>query len=530
MGLFSNSYFSFFLIITLGFLLGKIRIKGISLGVSAVIFIALLFGHYGILIPKDFQTIGLVLFIFTVAIQSGPGFIQSFKKEGATLFILTLILIFSAGVLTVLFSGIFDIKPIIGIGLFTGALTSTPGLAVAIDSTQSPLASIGYGIAYPFGVLGVILFVRLFPGLIKIDLKQAEKTNLQESLAEHPELIHKQFRVENQNIPGKSLKELQVRAMTGASISRVLKEGEEAFTPTPDTQLQRGDLVRAVGTSEALTKVELLVGPETEQIIPLAQKYVINSILVTNKKVVKKTIGQLNLMNSYGATITRIRRSGINIAPSPETRLNFGDKLMIACDRGHMDDVVHLLGNEDKRLSDTDLLPIATGIVLGILVGKIRIVFSDQFTFSPGLTGGILIVGIILSNLGKTGPIIWSMSGTANQLLRQIGLLFFLSAVGTQAGAHFVETYQQYGLKLFLVGGVITLVPMFITGLIAVYIYHLNIFTFLGGLTGGMTSTPGLAALDSMTETNKAHLAYATAYPVALVFIILCVQLISYLA
>ena len=414
--------------------------------------------------------------------------------------------------------------------MLTGALTSTPGLAVAIDSTQSPLASIGYGIAYPFGVLGVILFVRLFPGLMKIDLKKAEKANREESLAEHPELCHKQFRVENQNIIGKSLKDLQIRNMTGASISRVLKEENAAFTPSPDTRLEMGNLIRAVGTRDALEKIGLLIGQETKQEIPLAQKYVVNSILVTNKKVVKKTIGQLNLMNVYGATVTRIRRSGINIAPSPDTRLNFGDKLMVACDRGHMNEVVHLLGNEDKRLSDTDFLPIAAGIVLGILLGKVRIEFSDQFIFSPGLTGGILIMGLFLSNLGKTGPIIWTMSGTANQLLRQIGLLFFLSAVGTEAGAHFVDTYQQYGLKLFLVGGVITLVPMFITGLIAVYVYHLNIFTFLGGLTGGMTSTPGLAALDSMTDTNKAHLAYATAYPVALVFIILCVQLISYLA
>ena len=414
--------------------------------------------------------------------------------------------------------------------MLTGALTSTPGLAVAIDSTQSPLASIGYGIAYPFGVLGVILFVRLFPGLMKIDLKKAEKANREESLAEHPELCHKQFRVENQNIIGKSLKDLQIRNMTGASISRVLKEENAAFTPSPDTRLEMGNLIRAVGTRDALEKIGLLIGQETKQEIPLAQKYVVNSILVTNKKVVKKTIGQLNLMNVYGATVTRIRRSGINIAPSPDTRLNFGDKLMVACDRGHMNEVVHLLGNEDKRLSDTDFLPIAAGIVLGILLGKVRIEFSDQFIFSPGLTGGILIMGLFLSNLGKTGPIIWTMSGTANQLLRQIGLLFFLSAVGTEAGAHFVDTYQQYGLKLFLVGGVITLVPMFITGLIAVYVYHLNIFTFLGGLTGGMTSTPGLAALDSMTDTNKAHLAYATAYPVALVFIIFCVQLISYLA
>jgi putative transport protein len=529
MDLFSNSYFSLFLIISLGFLLGKIKIKGISLDASAVIFIALIFGHYGILIPIEFQSMGLVLFIFTIAIQAGPGFVQSFRKKGLSLLSMAIVLMASALLITLLLSKLFNIDPVIGIGLLTGALTSTPGLAVAIDSTHSPLASIGYGIAYPFGVLGVILFVRLFPKFSRINLREEEARIKNELLDEYPEIIHKQFIVENKNILGKSIKELQIRTMTGASISRVLQK-ETAFTPSPDTVLYEGNLVRAVGTTGALEKVRLLIGTETKKEIPLGKKFVIQSILVTNKKIVNKTVSQLNLLSSYGATLTRIRRSGINIMPSPETQINFGDKLMIACDKDHIKDVVHLCGNEDKRLSDTDFFPIATGIVLGVLVGKIRIVFSDSFVFTPGLTGGVLIMGLVLSNLGKTGPIIWTMSGTANQLLRQLGLLLFLSTVGTHAGAHLSETFQQYGMKLFLVGGVITFVPMIFSALAARFFFKLDIFTFLGGLTGGMTSTPGLAAIDSMTDTNTAHLAYATVYPVALILVIICVQILSYLA
>lgn len=187
-----------------------------------------------------------------------------------------------------------------------------------------------------------------------------------------------------------------------------------------------------------------------------------------------------------------------------------------------------LFGNEDKRLSDTDFFPIATGIVLGVLAGQIRIVFSDHFTFRLGLTGGILIVGIILSNLGKTGPIIWTMSGTANQLLRQMGLLFFLAAVGTEAGSQLVPTFQMYGIKLFLVGAIITILPMVLTSFLGYYYLKLNVFSLLGALTGGMTSTPGLAALDSMSDNNASHLAYATIYPLALVLIIICVQVVSY--
>ena len=527
MGLLSNSYFSFFLIIALGYILGKIKIKGISLDVSAVIFVALIFGHYGVQVPIDFQYIGLVLFIFTIAIQAGPGFVQSFRKQGRSLMTLTLVLILSALFVSLLLSKLFDVDMVVGIGLLSGALTSTPGLAVAIDSTNSTLASIGYGIAYPFGVIGVILFVRLYPKITRVNLAREEEKIANEVLVDYPEIYHKQYVVENQNIIGKSIKELKIRSMTGASISRVSKDNF-AIAPNPDTVLEKGNLIRAVGTKAAHDKICLLIGPETEKEIPLSENFVVQSVLVTNKKLVNKTIGELNLIASYGATITRIRRSGINISPTPDIHIRFGDKLLLACNKDHIDEVVQLLGNEGKKLSDTDFFPIAAGIVLGILVGKIRIAFSDQFVFSPGLTGGILIVGLILSNIGKTGPIVWTMSEAANQLLRQLGLLFFFASVGTQAGANLVETFNEYGVKLFLIGGIITILPMFIAGFVSHYFLKFNIFTFLGGLTGGMTSTPGLAALDSMSKTNTAHVAYATVYPIALVLIILAIQVLSY--
>jgi putative transport protein len=527
MDLLSNSYFSLFLIIALGFLLGKVKIRGISLDVSAVIFVALVFGHYGVQIPIAFQSIGLVLFIFTIAIQAGPGFVQSFRKQGMELMLLAITLVGSAIMVGLGMSALFDIEGRIGLGLLTGALTSTPGLAVAIDTTHSPLASIGYGIAYPFGVLGVILFVRVFPTLFKIDLEKSRRDLEDETMEMYPAISGKHFKVENQNILGKTLGELKIRTMTGASISRVLKKGE-AFTPTADTVLEKGNLIRAVGTPESLEKIELLVGPETRKEIPLSKNFMVQSVLVTNKKIINKTIGQLNLLTTYGATITRIRRSGIDIAPASGTQVRFGDKLMIACDRDHMGEVMRLIGNEDKRLSDTDFFPIATGIVLGVLAGRIQITFSDQFTFSLGLTGGILIVGLVLSNLGKTGPILWTMSGTANQLLRQLGLLFFLATVGTHAGHHFLDTFNEYGFKLFAVGAVITLIPMILAASVAHFVLKMNVFTLLGGLTGGMTSTPGLAALDSMSDQNASHLAYATIYPVAMVLIILSVQVVSY--
>ena len=525
MELFTNSYFALFLIILIGFIIGRIKVKGISLDVSAVIFVALVFGHFGVVIPKDFQYLGLVLFIFTIGIQAGPGFFSSFKKNGRELAALASILIASASLITFLVSHFMGIDKSLCIGLLTGSLTSTPGLAAAIDTTGSPLASIGYGIGYPFGVIGVILFVSFLPRILRINVKEAEAHYTKEMSAGYPEILTKNFVVENENVVGKSIGGLRIRFMTKAVVSRVMHD-DAAITPAPDTILQKGDIIKAVGTEEALGRVRLLIGPETDAAIPLSTHYDVRSFLVTNKEIVNKTLGQLNILQTYNATITRIRRSGIILSPSPSSKLQFGDKLIVACHKENMEQVARIFGDDDRRLSDTDFFPIATGIILGILVGKLSINFGS-FSFSLGLTGGILLTALILGRTGKTGPIMWTMTGAANQLLRQFGLLFFLAAVGTSAGSSLVATFQQYGIELFLYGIAITLVPMIITSVVARYFMKMNLLTLLGTLTGSMTSTPGLAAIDGMTDTDAPSVAYATVYPIAMVLLIVFVQILS---
>lgn len=525
MELLHTSYFSLFLIILIGFIIGRIKIKGISLDVSAVIFVALAFGHYGVIIPKDFQYLGLVLFIFTIGIQAGPSFFESFKANGRVLATLATILILSAGGITFAVTYFTGIDKSLGIGLLNGALTSTPGLAAAIDATGSPLASIGYGIGYPFGVIGVILFVSVLPKVLRKNIKEEEEIYKKEMLVGFPEITRKFFLVENENVIGKTLGELNIRFMTKAVISRILHEGS-VVVPDPDVRFSKGDVIKAVGSNDALERVKLLIGPETDKKIPSDRNLDIRSLLVTNKNVVNKTLGQLNFFETYGATVTRIRRSGINISPSPSSKLQFGDKLIVVCQKDAMNNVTKMLGDDTNKLSNTDFLPIAAGIILGVLVGKISLNF-ESFSFSLGLTGGILLVALILGRIGKTGPIMWTMTGAANQLLRQFGLLFFLAAVGTSAGSSLVETFMQYGIELFLYGIVITLVPMIITALIAVYIMKINILTLLGTLTGSMTSTPGLAAVDNMGTTDAPAVAYATVYPIAMVLLIIVVQVLS---
>ncbi|PKP29124.1 MAG: transporter, partial [Bacteroidetes bacterium HGW-Bacteroidetes-18] len=338
-----------------------------------------------------------------------------------------------------------------------------------------------------------------------------------------PEILSKHFVVENENVIGKSLGDLNIRFMTKAVVSRIMHQNT-VIIPEAEIILQKGDIIKAVGSNDAMERVKLVVGPETKKEIPLDTKYDVRSILVTNKEVVKKTLGQLNILENYHATITRVRRSGINISPSPSLKLQFGDKLIVICTKENMGEVSRIFG--DDKLSSTDFLPIALGIILGILVGKMSVNFGD-FSFGLGLTGGILVVALILGRTGKTGPIMWTMTGEANQILRQFGLLFFLAAVGTSAGSHLESTFEKYGVELFVYGAIITIIPMIIATIAARYFYKLNVLVLLGTLTGSMTSTPGLAATDTMVESDAPAIAYATVYPIAMVLLIIVVQILS---
>ena len=504
--LLNSSYFALFLIVALGFMLGRIKIRGVSLDVSAVIFIALLFGHFGVSIPKELGNFGLVLFIFTIGIQAGPGFFDSFRTKGKTLILITMLIVASASLTAVGLKYAFGIDTPSVVGLIAGALTSTPGLAVAIDSTNSPMASIAYGIAYPFGVFGVRL--------------EAERRS------KYPELQTCIFKVTNPQVFGRTLAQLNVGRMTGAVVSRV-KSGGEILIPMGHTSLHAEDWVQAVGSEDALSQLGVLLGERKEGELPLVESQDIQSLLLTNKNMINKQLGDLNLHQNFGCTVTRVRRSGIDLAPSPDLALKFGDKLMVVGEKDGLNGLACMLGNNAKLLSDTDFFPIAMGIVLGVLFGKLNISFGDGMSFSPGLTGGVLIVALVLSAIGKTGPILWSMSGPSNHLLRQLGLLLFLAEVGTSAGKTLVETFQSSGWLLFGVGAAITIVPMLVSVVVGRLIFKVSVLDLLGTITGGMTSTPGLAAADSMVDSNIPGVAYATVYPIAMVFLILFIQVIA---
>ncbi len=524
--LFSEGYFALFLIITLGIMLGSVKFRGFSLDLSAVVFVALIMGHYGIMVPEAFQTIGLMFFIFTIGIHAGPGFFDAFKKTGRQYLGVCLLLIATAAGLSFVLGRVFGLDPLLGVGIFNGALTSTSGLAAAIDISDSTVPSIGYGVVYPAGAIMAILTIHLLPVIFRVDMKKEEQQYLSKSREDHPEVIERNFVVENKNIDGKTIRDLGVGSMTHAVISRI-KHGNEVYTPGEKTKLHLGDIIKFAGTASALQKVELMIGPQSHERVPKAAGNKVTWILVTNKDVINKSLQELNLTAYYNSTITRIRRSGIEISPRGNTTLRFGDKLLIASDEENMTRVMQLLGNNEKRLSETNFLPISLGIIIGVLLGAIHFPVFGLFEFSLGITGGVLITALILSKIGKTGPVIWTMSGGANSLLRKLGLLMFLATVGTHAGAHIADALNEHGWTLLWTGMMITTIPMVITTMIGHFFLRINFSTLLGVVAGSMTSTPALAAADAKTETDAASLGYATVYPLAIVLMIIFSQILS---
>ena len=440
--------------------------------------------------------------------------------------LLAAVIVLTGAGLAVFFSLVYGVKMPMAIGLFTGALTSTPGLAAAIEATHSPVASIGYGIAYPFGVIGVILFIKMAPKIFRVNIKQEEENFKLQQRSSIPEITNQTFIVTNENIEGKTLSELRVRFMTKANISRIMRKDSELVVPAPDVKLYKGDLIKAVGDKEALERVKVLIGKPTKKIIPQSGNLEIKWFVVSNEHVVNKSLAELNLMGNYHATITRIRRSGIDLSPHPSTRLRYGDKVMVSVYKGNVPLVKEVLGDSIKHISETSFLPVAFGIVIGIILGAIAIPLGGLH-FKLGLTGGVLLSSLYLSWKGKTGPIIWNLAGPANQLLRQMGLLLFLTPVGIRAGEHLKSAIATHGFSLFIYGIFLTLIPMIIATIVGKYLLKINFLSLLGALTGGMTSTPGLSAAESMTETEAPQIAYAAVYPFSLVLVIIIAEVLA---
>ena len=526
--LLANHVFLLFVIIILGEAIGRIRVKSFSFGSAAIIFVAMTFGHFGYTLPLEFQTLGLVLFIYTVAVSAGPGFFKSFRRQGVTLAIGAILIITTAALITVACCWLFGFDAATGAGLFAGALTSSPGLAVAVEAVGGKAAA-AYGVTYAGGIISVILFVNLLPRLLGIDITQEETTLDRERTEQSLPYTYHHVEVTNTNLFGKKVVDLKLKEIAPVVLTRLLRKGAtEPLLVTGDTMLEEGDRLRIAGRENDLERIELFLGKAVEGEIAFNKVLTKKSIIVSKQSAAGVTVGFLNLRETFGVQVTRITRNGIDLPASTTTKLHLGDIIHAVGEEDALKNVSRILGNDLKQTYSVSLLPILIGLVVGFLFGQLPLDLPLVGRFSFGITGGVLIAGLILGHLYKTGPFIWEMPTTANEFLRELGLMLFLATVGTKTGATIIATLADQGPKLVMAGLIVTLAPMLLYVVVGRYLQKIPFLKMLGVLAGGMTSTPGLAAANSYTSSSYPASAYATVYPVGLIGMILITKALVY--
>jgi putative transport protein len=526
----NNPVFLLLAVILSGHLLGKVRLWTLSLGTSGIVFTGLLAGFAGFSLPGVIQTLGLILFIYAVGQQAGPGFVQSMKRGGLALSLGAMAMIF-IGLLTALAcQAWFGFSREITAGLFAGALTSTPGLAVAVELAHDSPAPAAYGVAYTFGVVGVVIFVKLLPRLMGIDLR-SEEGRLEQELSDlHPIMEFTHLQVTNPNLCSAPLAEIMPQRMVGVTITRVLRTGAAApELAVAETILGMGDTVRVVGTREALHKAGVLIGPEVEADLAFNSVLTKKEILLSRPEMAGKTLRALNLSHVYGVQVSRITRNGFDCPAGANIRLRQGDILHVVGHPETLENIKKLLGDDVRALFSTSVMTLLLGLFCGLGLGAVPLYLPGLGLFNLGSTGGVLLAGLIFGAMRQVGPVITELPSTANALIRDLGLALFLAVVGTAAGATLVPTLREYGLPLFLSGAIMTLVPMLVGVPLCTKVLRIPFLRMLGVITGGMTSTPGLAAAASLSETSYSATAYATVYPVALVGMIASAKIIMLL-
>lgn len=518
----------FFIIVALGGGLGSLRIAGISLGTSGVLFVALAFGHFGYSLPSDLQELGIILFVYAVGLQAGPRFFNQFRKRGV-LFAKIGIFVVAAGALVTLALRVgLGLDPALAVGMYAGALTSTPGLAAAMDAARDPRVSVGFGLTYPFGVVGVVLLMQLLPRLLQIDV-EAEEKRMADSEAATDSLQLRQFQITNPACVGKTLSDLRLHRFGEANITRISRGGT-VVPAKDDTPLALNDLVVVVGKAEELDKVELLLGTRVEaQHLLESRDVVARDAIVSSDKLVGKTLAELGVRRNYGVVISRVFREDLDFAPAGNYTLELGDTIRVVGTRGDVERFVELIGQQEKRIHETNITALAVGIVLGVLLAYHGFSLPGGVSFRLGLAGGPLFVSLLLAHFGRIGPLNLRTPRGAKYILQQLGLVLFLAGAGTAAGEKLDETLVESGWILLGSGALVTLTAALVGFVVTRYWFRLDLFSSLGAVCGGMTSTPALGAVTELTNRSEAVVAYTSVYPVALIFITVLCQILWYL-
>ena len=528
------------LVAATGVLLGSLRIRGIGLGVAGVLFSGLLFGHFGFQLEHEVmefvREFGLILFVYTIGVQVGPGFVASLRRQGLPLNLMagSVVLLGVAVTLGVVFLGGIDMS--VAVGLFAGGTTNTPALGAAQQALKNlpnfteelgKMPGLGYAVAYPFGIIGIILTMGLIRALFRVQ-PQAEAADFARQLqSNQPKVSTLNLEVRNPNLDGLTIARVPGLAESGVVISRVCK-GKEVEVATPETVLRTGDIVLAVGSQEKLRELQIIIGrPAQVDLKSLPSRVTTRRVVVTQKSILGQTIEELD-PEAYGVAVTRVSRAEIEFTPTPGYRFQFADTVLLVGENEAIDRVAKVLGNSPKQLNHPQIVPIFVGIALGVLVGSWPWHFGQMpAPVKLGLAGGPLLVAIFLSRLGRIGPLIYYMPLSANFMLRELGITLFLACVGLKAGDQFVATLTK-GPGLYWMGcaALITLLPLVLVGLVARWFYKMNFTSICGVLAGSMTDPPALAFANTMSGSDAPSISYATVYPLTMLLRVLAAQML----
>jgi putative transport protein len=524
-----------------GLALGSIRVRGFSLGIAGTLFAGLIFAHLGFNLESSFrsfiQEFGLVLFVYTIGLQVGPGFAASLRCQGLPLNLLAAGNVVLGVAVTLALCMILGIDLGIGAGIFAGATTNTPALGAAqaalqtlpsITTSKAADSALGYAVAYPFGVLGIILAMMLVKSCFHLEVPTELKSFLASQQADREPFARMTVRVTNPNLAGIPLSGIPHLETSGVAVSRLRRAGEtEVRLALEDTPVQPGDLLLAVGRKDDLKSFQMMVGEESPEDLTLDSGLLTSrQVLVTRTEVVGKSLGELHEHYPFELKPTRLTRADVDMSISPNLRLRFGDVLWLVGRQENLDRAAEVLGNSIKELNLVRLVPLFLGIALGVLVGCYPFTVGNMpAPLRLGLAGGPLLTAIILSCIGCIGPLLWYLPTNANLLLRQFGIVLFMSCVGLKSGTHFVETLVKgQGFLWMAMGAVITLAPIMIISLLARMVLKMNFINLCGLMAGSQTDPPALAFAHGICGSEAPSIAYASIYPVTMVLRIAAAQ------
>jgi putative transport protein len=527
------------MVISLGVFLGKIRISGISLGIAFVLFAGIAASHFGLTANHEvidfIKDFGLILFVFSIGLQVGPGFFSSFKRGGLTLNLLALGIVFLGGLTVVIIHFATGMSMPMLVGVMSGAVTNTPGLGAAQQTLvqisgggEVPPIGLGYAVAYPFGVLGIILTMLVIRTFFRIDVNKEQALY---DKVQHPEELLPErisIQVTNRKVIGETIREITSTINHSFVISRILHNGD-IIPAGSDRVLNENDIVLVLAQKSAIDAIVAQIGNVSAMDLSVKSgKLISRRLLVTNRDVFGKRMGSLKLRAKYNINITRVYRSGIELLASPDLRLQMGDKLTVVGDEGSIEKVIKEIGNSIRRLDEPNIIPIFIGILLGILLGSIP--FRIPGVANPiklGMAGGPLIVALLLSKYGYKLQLVSYTTPSANLMLREVGIVLFLASVGLESGEKFIPTLMSGdGFVWMGYGAIITIVPLLAVGLISRFVLKRNYLEICGLLAGSMTDPPALAFAGSIAQSDAPAVVYATIYPLVMFLRIFIAQLL----